>query len=369
MGKKTTDKKDKVSFLNKTLRLFVSAFGMVALVAAFICALSPYINPSKFVVPAMFGLAFWFIFISNILTLIALLVLKAKKLLLIPLLGIILLIPGLIKSFAFEKSEEGYAEVKVMTFNACNFRDVINNQKKQQEVLNYFYTFLKEHDPDVLCLQEGGGWHKTRIDEFLKNTSFKYHSVNGGNAYFSKFPLKDVTSYNDENFTGFADLQKVMLDDDSYFYLVNCHFNSFQITKEEISYINDARNIIKESETHGKSVIVKLFKGFKERSESTELLLEKLPEGDYPLIICGDFNDTPLSYTYNKMAKYGLHDAFLRNSFGIGKTYSGSLPLLRIDYFWYNDLIQAVEYKRLGRISSDHFPLMLTFNILTEDEL
>lgn len=371
MGNKTIDKKsgEKVSFLNRTLRLFISAFGIVALIASIICALSPYINPSKFVWAAFFGLAFWFIFFANILVLIVLLFLKARRNLLIPFIGIIFLIPGLVKSFAFEKSEEGYAEVKIMTFNACNFSDVRDVQRERQEVMDSFYTFLKEHDPDVLCLQEGGGWHKSRVEQFLNKTSFKHYSTNRGTAYFSKYPMEDVTSYTHDSFEGFADLQKVKIDDDKYFYLVNCHFNSFGISKEEISYINDARNIIKESETHGKSVIVKLFKGFKERSESTKLMLEKLPTGDYPLIICGDFNDTPLSYTYNQLAKYGLHDAFLTNSFGIGKTYSGSLPLLRIDYFWYNDMIQAVEYKRLSRISSDHYPLMMTFNILEKDEL
>ena len=113
-------------------------------------------------------------------------------------------------------------------------------------------------------------------------------------------------------------------------------------SKEEIEYINDTKNIVKDSETYGKSVLYKLRKGFERRTKSTDLLLRNLPEKTQPLIICGDFNDTPLSYTYNKMSEAGLYDAFITSSKGIGKTYCGSLPLLRIDYFWYNDEIEIV---------------------------
>ena len=63
------------------------------------------------------------------------------------------------------------------------------------------------------------------------------------------------------------------------------------------------------------------------------------------------------------MSKAGLKDAFITVSRGIGKTYCGSLPLLRIDYFWYNDHVYVADYDRIKQTTSDHYPLLISFNI------
>ena len=68
------------------------------------------------------------------------------------------------------------------------------------------------------------------------------------------------------------------------------------------------------------------------------------------------------------MANAGLNDAFITASKGIGKTYCGSLPLLRIDYFWYNDQIDIIDYNRIKQTTSDHYPLIISFNIKQELE-
>ena len=104
-------------------------------------------------------------------------------------------------------------------------------------------------------------------------------------------------------------------------------------------------------------------KGFKIRPKNIDVLLKRIPKDGNPIVICGDFNDTPLSYTYSQMKNADLKDAFLTASRGIGKTYCGSLPLLRIDYFWYNDYIKVVDYNRIKQTTSDHYPLTMTFNI------
>ena len=252
-----------------------------------------------------------------------------------------------------------------MTYNVCVFRDYKDDSKSVSDVKKSLINFIKEQDPDVICLQESGKWPKNKASEFSKMTGLKYYSFNAitGNSYFSKFPISNVNSFKDKEISKFADIKKINIDNDRSFYLVNCHFNSFGISPEEIEYINDTKNIVKDSEVYGKSLINKLKNGFKRRTESTESLIENLPDDDIPLVICGDFNDTPLSYTYNCIENAGLNDAFITSSRGIGKTYCGSLPLLRIDYFWYNDYIEVVDYKRIKQTASDHYPLTLTFNL------
>lgn len=345
--------------------------GLAALLSSILCAFCPFINPSSFVWTAFFGLGFWMIFFFNILILIILISLKSRRTLLIPILALLFSMPGFVKSFSFGEKLDVDSQIKVMTYNVGVFRDYKVKSKTVDEVKSSLAEFVKTHNPDVLCLQESGKWPKNRAAEFSKKIGYKYYSynANNGNSYFSKYPIENVNGFKDEKISKFADIRKIKIDKENYFYLVNCHFNSFGISEQEIEYINDARNIMKDSEVYGKSLITKLKNGFIRRTESTESLIENLPDDDIPLVICGDFNDTPLSYTYNRMTKAGLNDAFITSSRGIGKTYCGPLPLLRIDYFWYNDYIEVVDYKRFKQTTSDHYPLMMSFNLKEIEEV
>lgn len=362
---KEKESKRRNTFLQGFSKLLIGFCGIAALLSAVLCALCPFINPSTFVWTAFFGLGFWIIFFANILILIVLIFLKSRRTLLIPIVALILSIPGFVKSYSFGKSNDGEAQIKVMTYNVSVFRNYKDKSSTVSEVKNSLVNFIKEHNPDVICLQESGKWPKNTAQSFSKTIGYKYYSYNtkNGNSYFSKYKIENVNIFKDENISKFADIKKINISKNESFYLVNCHLNSFGISKEEIEYINDIENIVKESETHGKSVIHKLKSGFERRTQSTDLLLENLPDDTLPLIICGDFNDTPLSYTYSQMSKAGMKDAFITASRGIGKTYCGPLPLLRIDYFWYNDYIEVVDYKRIKQTTSDHYPLIMTFNI------
>lgn len=364
------DKKRRNTFLQGFSKLLIGICGIVALSSALLCAICPLINPSVFVWTAFFGLGFWVIVFINVVILLILIALKSRRTLLIPVLALILSVPGFIKSYSFGEKKDAEAKIKVMTYNIGVFRDYKVKSRSISEVKQSLADFVKQHDPDVICLQESGKWPDKTAQEFSKMIGYKYftYNKNNGNSFFSKYPIENISEFKDKRLAKFADMKKIAIDEDSYFYLINCHFNSFGISKQEIEYINDTKNIVKDSELHGKSVISKLKNGFKSRTISTELLLRNLPDDDAPYIICGDFNDTPLSYTYNKMLKAGLHDAFITLSKGIGKTYCGPLPLLRIDYFWYNDKIEVVEYERIRQTTSDHYPLMMTFN-LQEDTI
>ena len=359
------------TFLQGLGKATIGICGIVALLSSFLCSVCPLINPSTFVWTAFFGLAFWMIFFANIIILIILIFLKSRRTLLIPIVALLFSIPGIIKSYSFGKSKDEVDTITVMTYNVGVFRDYKVKERNISDVKKLLAELVKEQNPDVLCLQESGKWQNNEALEFSKTIGYKYYSVNetSGNSYFSKFPIENINTFNEERLSKYIDIKKIKINKEDSFYLVNCHFNSFGISKEEIEYINDAKNIVKDTETYGKSVISKLTRGFKLRTKTTELLIEKLPNDDLPLIICGDFNDTPMSYTYNQMLNAGLKDAFITASKGIGKTYCGRLPLLRIDYFWYNDKIEIVDYNRIKQTTSDHYPLLISFNIKDAEEL
>ncbi len=85
-----------------------------------------------------------------------------------------------------------------------------------------------------------------------------------------------------------------------------------------------------------------------------------------PMILCGDFNDTPVSYTYHKLSR-NLNDAFIGSGTGMGTTFRGNFPYVRIDYLLYSDDFKAYHYKT-GKINwSDHYPVMARFRLKMAD--
>ncbi len=79
-------------------------------------------------------------------------------------------------------------------------------------------------------------------------------------------------------------------------------------------------------------------------------------------IICGDFNDTPISYAYHQMKK-GLKDAYVSTAFGPGITYHEDLFLFRIDYILHSEDMKAYKTKVDKVTYSDHYPLRTYFEM------
>ena len=81
-----------------------------------------------------------------------------------------------------------------------------------------------------------------------------------------------------------------------------------------------------------------------------------MDKSPYPVIVCGDFNDIPNSYAYNTIGK-GMKNAFAEKGSGIGRTFSGISPTLRIDNIFVADKFSVDQFLRIPKILSDHFPV------------
>lgn len=359
-------------FFGKLLVLVFALLAFIGLVTMTLSVASPYIDPKHINWMPFFGLAFWEIFIFNVLVFIALLLLWSRKVW-IAVLALVIAIPGLKKSYSIGSQVNEDSFLRLMTYNVHHFRHVDGETDKESHAFQVIDK-IREQNPDVLCCQEFGVYQKgvsrvKAIERFAQNTGFQYVYYNkkrayGGNVIFSKFPLTKVeseTGLGKEITSGI--LVSVDAGEKGQFYLANLHLLSYNVSDSEIDVLTSSTELRNQFDTVGMSVVRKLKYAFERRSDEIAMILESLKPLDGPIVVCGDFNDTPMSFIYKQMQDAGFVDSFTKVGRGIKPTYAGKLPLMRIDYIWGNDGVKPLKFKRFKNKSSDHYPIMLDLKI------
>ena len=359
-------------FFGKVIVFLLTVFAVIGLIAMSLSIICPYVNPNGFVWIAFFGLAFWEIFAFNVVIFILLMMMWSRKAW-IALLALVISIPGVRKSFAFGSKVDSPDGIKVMTYNVHNFY-YVDQESNKEEFANQVINIVREQSPDLLCCQEfaafkNGVNRPQCIEDFAKSTGLSHVYYNrkanyGGNVIFSKWPIAKVSE--DSGF-GQEHTYGVMVTVDAgergTFYLANVHLVSYTLTEKEIDVLVRPTEQHNALDTVGMSVARKLKYGCEKRAEEIGTVLQAMPPVDGPIIVCGDFNDTPMSYVYRQMQKAGFIDTFTKVGRGIKPTYAGRLPLLRIDYIWANDKVTPLNFNRCRYKASDHYPVILEFAI------
>ena len=359
----------KNSFLSRLL------FGvnLVVIVSTIFGYISPSASPNTIWPLAFFGLAMPYLILLNFLFILYWLF-RGKTWFLISLIVLALgyqTIPKYLQ-FHFGKEELSEKSFKVMSFNVRVFD--LYMWTKEKSTRNQIFEFLKNEDPDVLCLQEF--YHK---DEQLKHYEFKtldtlisllsaknYHvhytttlrkTDHWGLITFSKFPIENkgfVPFKNQgDNAAIFTDLKI----DGKILRVYNNHLASIKLAKRDyktMKTINeqDYSNLFNKS----LSLLEKVKNGFLKRSLQADLIAKSISKSPFPVIVCGDFNDSPTSYTY-KTIKGELNDTYINSGSGFGRTYIGEFPSFRIDYIFSDTTFRSSNYRTHPEKLSDHHPV------------
>jgi len=252
----------------------------------------------------------------------------------------------------------------VRLFNVYEPGNEANSEKKVVE-------FIKSRNPGIICLQE----YFVAGDPSLKERSIKsslggkYHSHIKlisrrknryfGIATFSRFPIVgkgEIIHPGSSSLTIYSD---ILIEGDT-FRIYNNHLQSFRLKKMERSLFEEVTAIENETIGEVKSLSSTLRNGFIRRSLQSQVLKEHINRSDYPVIITGDFNDTPVSYSYRKIRK-GLNDAFVNSGYGAGFTYKGNYPANRIDYILYDNALLNNYFEIIKVDYSDHYPVVAWF--------
>ena len=101
------------------------------------------------------------------------------------------------------------------------------------------------------------------------------------------------------------------------------------------------------------SIARRLKRSFKKRAFQVGVIKEHMEKSPYPIVVCGDFNDTPNSFSYQKIFR-GLSDSFLQKGNGFGSTFIGNIPFLRIDYILHSPDLTIQSFTTHKAKLSDH---------------
>lgn len=285
---------------------------------------------------------------------------------------IALRLPG---NFVNEKKE---GHIRIMSWNVEHF-DILEHKthpENKQAMLN----LVKTYQPDIACFQEMVGSETTStainyIPDMLAQMGFNdYHYTYNvklnfdANHHFgimiaSRFPIlqKQSVSFPPNDYNSIFQYADILTGADTV-RIFNIHLQSLKFTSDNRKYLDNPTLKDDKVVDESRSIISKLRKGFLRRGIQANRIQEAIQNSPYPVVVCGDFNDLPNSYAYATIGK-GLQNAFAEKGSGLGRTFTGISPTLRIDNIFISPQIDVLQYTRISKALSDHFPVLTDLKV------
>lgn len=239
----------------------------------------------------------------------------------------------------------------VLSYNVKGFRG--NQEGDDKKMLAY----VRRISTDINCIQEFS--NRNRIVQRIQKED-KYNLVYDQNtsrlAIYTRFRvLNSGVLIPDQKFNNimFADL---LVGDEDTLRVYNVHLQSMGITHTNSDYYEDLAAEYDDAKT-------KFLQGAAVRSSQVAVMMEHFESCPYPVLVVGDFNDTPFSYNYHKVRRK-LANSFEKAGWGFGFTYNGDLPFLRIDNQFFSEGLKISGFETIDSVSySDHYPTLGIYSI------
>lgn len=257
----------------------------------------------------------------------------------------------------------------LLTYNVRQFYDA-NGSSSLEDVMQ----LICEADPDIVCLQEFFPRTATRTVASVDSLLEGYRSVDG----YGKEQAPDIQEIQQLIYTRLKVLDSghfiladvpaasstvwadVVAGNDTV-RVINNHLLSTQINAEDDTYLTKMGYIIDTAaDDRMRSIIGRFSRNSIRRADQADSLAHAIASSPHPVIVCGDFNDPPMSYTYDRISE-GLQDAFCVKGKGYSHTFRGFNNVLRIDYVLLSPSFEVTEYTVEDVDYSDHLPVMVRF--------
>lgn len=360
--------------MRKTLRFFIAATSIAIALTYFISSLTPFISQATFW-PLSF-LTLGFVFIAFSMVVITIYWFFTNKII-----GFLLLIvllfgyKNLSALYAFNFSafnqSKAKGDLRILDWNVRHFVENGKMYDRPYAVRRKIFAYIQQMDPDVIMMQEFMEINSRDQYSNLKlfdSLGYKYYYLPGdefqvhsgltsifGTAIVSKTPISDTQRFHFPS----APTESII------FGTINFNGRKVRLASMHLASL-DLGAPDNHSEFYGrvdknfllrKTRLEKIKFNDSIHARQAEFVRELLDKCQDPVILSGDFNSVPGSYTYHKI-KDNLQDCFIKKGYGFGRTFSGLSPTLRIDYILVNRQFKVRQYTSPAMYLSDHFPLV-----------
>lgn len=268
---------------------------------------------------------------------------------------------GHLVGFQGEKELSKAVNLRIATFNVGSFRNPVTGRSPDETAFN---AFIRETAPDILCLQEfalkpSTAQRYVRRFSALNDYPYQYRNRTFSGIILSRYPIRtsgqiDISSHS--NGCIYADIDI----DGQTIRIYNAHLQSNKITLATNDLAEEGDIIDSETWKKAKGIVDIVRNAAAIRADQAIQITVHRRESPYPSVICGDFNETPLSYAYRKISE-DMQDAFYVAGRGAGFTYAGNFPFLTLDYVLADKSLEVGMARVYRRSFSDHQLLMATF--------
>ncbi len=230
------------------------------------------------------------------------------------------------------------------------------------------FRLVKSYRPDIVCLQEftpqTGGGSREIVDALMGEN---YYSTQleelTGNVIYSRYPIIE-SGLTREDMEGVRSIwADVVIGKRDTVRIYNHHLHTTAINTSDDMFLS-RDNFIQDTAREQKlrSIVDRYRDNAIARAVQADSIAKVVAECPYQMIVCGDFNDTPLSYTVWSLSD-DLTDAFREAGRGYGYTYGGFSNALRIDYVLLSDGWQVLYYDSPKVDLSDHLPIVTSLKL------
>ncbi len=357
-----------MKYLTKNILILINLIAAFGLCCAY---LSNIVDPAKLWQFSFFGLAYPFLFLANIVF-IVFWWWRKKRIALLSFFCIIIGFGNIGRYFQVRvpaKEIQTENSIKVLSYNVRVFNHFEWEEgiSVRDSILEYMYN----EDAGIVCMQEfltrtnRPVQSEIHVKEKLSNTPYAHinytimsnqGATQFGLATFSKYPIvrRGVIIFeNSPNSCIYTDIKK----ESDTVRIYNIHLQSIKLNNYDYGLMDSLFSFNSDRLDEMKAISTSLKEAFIKRSKQVRSIIQHMKESPYSIILCGDFNDTPVSYSYHQLLG-DRKDAYREAGSGLSRTYRGKLPSYRIDYIFYSGNVSAITYKT-GKIHlSDHYPVI-----------
>ena len=369
--------------IKKIARYCFIAFNAVTIVLYLLACLVPFVSAGNYPYIALLGLGFPILFFVVLAFLIYWLIRKSRWAL-VCIAAFLLSWQQLSVVFRFRSAIDFKADklpgtLRVLTWNLSSWGE--SNRANTKDNQADMVALIKSTNADVLCFQEflyyKNKKYRDSIIPALREAGYQYtyfEKVNfSGRLYstavltgveiMSKYPFTQTFKvlYDEKDFIEPLIYADIKINNQTIRFFTT-HLQSVNFGENDYEALYKLKEPAEASVTGSRAVLWKLKHAYKKRSLQAEILLGKIKESPYPVIVCGDFNDVPSSYTYFTV-KGNLQDAFLKKGSGFGRTFRFISPTLRIDYIMADKKFDVTQYYQFKVPYSDHYPVVADLTI------